>query len=242
MTGIQGVLAASVPASKSGWISLPSFVFGIPSGDGDRVEEMVRYFTSSMLKLHGIATATVFAEAKSEVQFVALCRVDHEDGVISFRSFAPDPDIVTFVTAQVPPAVAAQHTHALLENFAMPVRQSCVLPLGGWAPVVVAYSPNTRSVLLTNLNQIRTPEQFQNPWTCMTTSGFLNFLGTFLLKYQTDDTQTVVEVSDIEALLGEGLDPWIRWLHHFMETGTAFESNRVFVRQDEPEQYDYKYG
>ena len=242
MTAIKDVLAASVPSSKTGWISLPSFAYTIPNGGGEGNEEMIRFFTSSMLKLCSIATTKAFASAKSEVQLVALCKVDSGDGKMSFRSCVPYASIVNFVATQLPPVVTAKHTQAALESFTMPVKQRCALPVGGWAPVVIVYDPKAMSILLTNLNQIQSPEQFQNPHTCGTTSGFLNFLGTFFLTHQADDTQSLIQVNDIEALLGKGLDPWIRWIHHFMETGTAFESERVFVKADEPERYDYRYG
>jgi hypothetical protein len=115
-----------------------------------------------------------------------------------------------------------------------------MVPNDVWVPVAVVYSPTRQNILFSNLNQIDAGDQFLNPGLCRTTSGFLNYLGSLMVKLSLNPKMRI-QVANIECLLGKHLDPFIRWIHHAAATGAVFDSDRLYVNVDRPEEYDFKY-
>jgi hypothetical protein len=239
-TAIKKVLDAPAPYPSSQWRALPGFTFGLPRTGSDD-EAFGRSFIDTMMRLYAMAVRHEFQAAKDVAQFVALCQLSWSDDRLSFTGFAPREGIKTFVQQSIASKQAMAKLPALLDSFDGKMVRRCAFPAEVWVPLAVVYTPADGQILFSNINQLESPAQFLNPAYCTTTSGFLNYLGSLLLQTSITPNQRI-QVKDVHHLVGQGVDPFIRWIHHAIASGSIFDSNRIFVKTADPEQYDFKYS
>ena len=236
---IRKVLGAQVPPATGRWRPLPGLRFTMPTGGDDRV---VAELARTMLSLHAMAAADAYGAGDADVELVLLARAGAADGEATYASHAADERLIAFVRAHAPPAVPAAEMMRLVDAFDWTVERRSQVPRDLYAPVVLVCRARARSILLTNRNPVDAGAQVLTPDACRPTSGFLNVLGTLALRTASAPPDFRIEVNDVDRLLGAGLDPWIRWVHHAVATGSLFDSDRIFVDADAPERYDFRYG
>lgn len=239
-SAIKKVLDAPAPHSSVGWHALPAFTFGLPQ-KGDNKQAFGQSFIDTLMRLYAMAVRHEFQAEKDSAQFVALCRLSWEDDRLSFTGFAPREGIKTFVQDNIGSKKAMANLPALLSSFDGKMVRRCAFPPEAWVPLAVVYTPADGQILFSNIKQLENPTQFLHPANCTTTSGFLNYLGSLLFHVSTTPNQRI-QVSDVQNLLGQGVDPFIRWIYHAAASGSLFDSDRIFVKTSDPEQYDFKYS
>jgi hypothetical protein len=239
---LQRVLTAQVPRKSGRWEPVPGFQFSINAPD-ELHQQFTEHFARVICGLYANAARAILDKAVAEHQFVFLLRLKSAPGELTASSYVHLQPIIDFVTNWLPPRRNAQQLSQMLEKSPLKLTHRCVVLQRGWAPVVAVYRPAEQSVLLTNENQVMAPDQFLEPGKCRTTPGFLNFLGTLMVKSeQAGDDSLVLQFNNVSNLLGKGIDPWIRWLYHAMETTSVFDSDRIYVNADDPNAYDFRYG
>jgi hypothetical protein len=239
---LQRVLTAQVPRTSGRWTPLPGFQFSINAPD-ELHDEFGKYFARVICGLYANAAHAILDKSVAEHQFVFLLRVQSGPGKLTASSYVHLQALIDFAENWLPPKGNAQRLSEMLEASPLRITHRCVVLQHTWAPVVAVYRPAEQSVLLTNENQVTAPGQFLEPAKCRTTPGFLNFLGTLMIKSeQAGDESLVLQFDDVSNLLGKGIDPWIRWLYHAMETTSVFDSDRIYVNADDPDAYDFRYG
>jgi hypothetical protein len=217
------------------WMAIPDVRYVRP--EATMAEEDFKAVVKSFFWMIVAGIVETPAFAAGETAFVSLVRIRREDGdlVISLTCpFDAPLRYVTGLTREDLAGSAGQRLSARLRDVGVEHRYMLVEDL--LVPIVVHYDSRASHVLLTNQNHFSNPDQFISPWLCSTTSGFLNFIGAQELR-----ESRAVLVADPEAIMNEGLDEWFRWLYCTMETGKNYESRRLLVRRDNPEEWVYDY-
>ncbi|MEP6729371.1 MAG: hypothetical protein ABJE10_01980 [bacterium] len=235
---IRGVLQTQVPSSIGNWCPLPGFKFSSSHAATDD-PEFLKFFISSFLRLYAVGVQEMFGGDAAELEFVLLCKFRQVDETLRFQSYAPWPKLNEFMMNAVDQSVVAQ-LPALLNSFTGAIEKHCAFPNDVWVPVAVVYNPLSNHILFSNINQLESGDQFLKVGLTRTTSGYLNYLGTLMFRLAAQPKMKI-EVANLDNLLGKGMDPFIRWIHHAAATGIVFDSDRVFVNVDNPEEYDFKY-
>ena len=225
---------------KPGWIPLPNFEFAVPLAETS--EDILKGFVKMMLSVTARGVQEVFPSTQSEIQLVMLCKLTQEDGGLAFTAYVPFQELVEFAHNHLPPRMMSDKLKRALAAMDLEIQHQYVVPVDLLTPVVVVYRPASKHVLLTNKNHFTSPQQFLNPRICRTTSGFLSFLGTFML--QSGESQSgkakIFKVENSEDLVKEGLNQWFRWLSQMTNQG-GWETSRIFVNVQKPEEYLYDY-
>jgi hypothetical protein len=222
---------------ESRWITLPNFEITIPAPPS---EALLRGFLRTMLSVSVRGVTEVFQGALTEIQFVMMCKLTKQEGSLTFSAYTPFQGLVLFAQNHLPPRMKGEELSRVMEAMNLDIQHRYAVPIDCLVPVVVVYRAEKRHILLTNKNHITNPRQFLNPRICHTTSGFLSFLGTFMLEFESSKAQTFY-VEGIESLLSENLDQWFRWFYN-MRDKAEWDIQRIFVNAQNPEEYIYDYS
>jgi hypothetical protein len=230
----QKVLAPRPGWNPDEWIPIPVLEYTLrpEAAQGEQLKQAVKAFFWMIVA--GLGEPGQPAKR----QFVTLLRlVRNEKRGVTFHLVCPFQEPLQYAAAARPGDAAAaewmqrvagfevQHKYAVLED--------CLVP------VVVDYDRPARTAALENRNHLSNPVQFISPWLCRTTSGFLNSIGAQALEGLQGPKPMVV--SNLEALMNQGLDEWFRWFYCLTETGGRFEAKRLLVRKANPEEWAYDY-
>lgn len=236
----QKVSEAQYQRLESGWISLPNYRFSSPVPD---TQEAVAAFIKAMLRVVALGTAEIFPSPVQELQFVMLCRWNREGEDLNFVAYLPFQELVGFALDHLPPRMESSTLARAFRNKPVDVHHNYAFPIDTLCPIVAVCRPILKHVQFANRNQFAAPDQFLDPNTCRTTSGFLNFLGTHAIKRAGSDPNELYPLvyRNVEHLLDAGLEQWFRWLYHVMDCG-IWETERIFVSSANPEEYAYRYN
>jgi hypothetical protein len=218
-----------------GIIPLPNFNFVAPFAQtGPGAEKAV---VKSLLQ--GVSLALLEAQERrsSELTFASLVKFSFKDGKCSFQFYCPYAEIVQRVVDFKINRPDPTSLDSLEINYKFSLMADIVLPL------VFVFDKKARQLLITNENHINSPEQFLDPERCRLTSGFLNFIGTLSLLNAADAAEPHVEalVKQVNLAIDRGVDEWLRWLYCFLDTRKLYETKRVFVSQEKPEEFYFSY-
>jgi hypothetical protein len=76
---------------------------------------------------------------------------------------------------------------------------------------------------------------------CDKTSGFLNFIGTMMLL-DSQEEPAAVFYDDLDKIVDRPeTEQWFQWLLHFTDTKIAYQSSRLYVGSENPEEFRYFY-
>jgi hypothetical protein len=227
-------------ALERDWIPLPNYSFNMPLPDS---EAAFAEFAKLMFRMIALGVAEAHPKPSDEFQFVLLCRSFKEGNRTCFTAYAPFPQVVTFVRNHLPPKMESKALGQFLKDSQIEVRHSYAFPLDILLPMGIFYYPAANQVLFSNRNQYETPQQFLNPYSCQTTSGFLNFLGSFSLAAAKGDpaSRKTFVVGKVDDPVGTGLKEWSRWLQHYIDCG-LWETDRILISSKDPEHYLYNYS
>jgi hypothetical protein len=224
------------------WMPIPSFSFGVPVETlKDRAG--VRAFVTGMLEIFALGVSEVVPQDMQELQFVSLCDLRQVGSEYNLTLQTPFQELVGFMMDHVRPRMLPAQVKLQLEKFHIQFRlvNRCAAVEGSTVPFVTVYNPPLKKVLFTNENQIHSPKQFLNPMLCSSTSGFLNFVGTMMLL-DTQEEPTAVFYEDLDKLVDRPeTEQWFQWLLHFTDTRIAYQSSRLFVGSENPEEFRYYY-
>jgi hypothetical protein len=235
---IRAVLTAAVPSGSGRWVELPGFVYGVPKPTRD-VDAAKNVLAEAFVRLYAIAALRHFGPKGGDVEFVLLCKLEDSGDRLEFHSYTPYPEIVSHIKTLIASPGSGAHVARALKGFEGKVASECVFPEAYLFPVVAICSPTKKHFRFTYRNQFNDPDQFLNPYHCKTTSGFLNFVGCLLHK-QAGKPDARIQVDNMHAVLGKGLDPFIRWVYDLTANGGFYPEN-VLVNVDNPEAFDVKY-
>jgi hypothetical protein len=179
------------------------------------------------------------------VQFVVLFQCDETDSELSYSITSPYREPLSWLGDHIG---ARDLESEAVTRVAGPILDAelelhMALPDGQMVPLVVDYNPAEDSFGYYNLNHLRDPGQFLNPYLCSTTSGFLNYLGATLIENAPGTTKTV-RWDNLSSLHGKGVDEWFRWFYCYLDTSVIFDPDRLFVSATSPEswRFDYRGG
>lgn len=222
------------------WIPLPNFVFAVPLPAAN--DEILKGFVKVIISLTARGVQEVFSMARSEVQFVTLCHLTTENGEMTFSAYTPFLGLVEFARNHLPPRMKSEKLREVIAGMDVVIQHRYAVPVDQFTPLVVVYEPKSRHILLTNENHFTNPQQFLDPRICLTTSGFLSFLGTFTLQSarSSADRPQIIELSNAQDWRNKGLEQWFRWFSQITNDG-RWEISRIFVNNQNPEQYIYSY-
>jgi hypothetical protein len=224
---------------EPGWIPLPSYSFGMPLPDS---EEAFKEFTKLMFRVIAIGVAKTPPKPSEDYQLALLCRSYEEEHYTYFAAFAPSPQLVAFVRAHLPPNMDAKTLSAVIESSETEVRHAYAFLPDTLLPIAVFHYPAKHQVLVSNRNLYETPDEFLNPHSCRTTSGFLIFLGalSFVMAKSKPNSPKTFIAEKIDDPMSCGLTEWCRWQQHLLDSG-SWETNRIFINENDPERYVYNY-
>ena len=196
-----------------------------------------------MGRLIVLAAADLFPVTMTEVQFVVLLRLTVDQGELCHTTFAPYPELIARMRSWFSSENRAQVVESAFQESKIEIEHRYALPVDTLTPLAVVYKPMMKHALLTNKNHLSNPAQFLMPQLCRSTSGFLNFLGTFTLAASMQGPGPhLIKIDNIDKAMDQDIDPWFRWLYHFIDSGRAFDPNRIYVNSKHPEEYQYAYG
>jgi hypothetical protein len=220
------VLQPRAGLQASEWKAIPELVWTdrqsmTDAATGPKV--FMRWFMAAVSETIG---------ARGAIEFVALVEVDAGDEQSTYTLICPFEEPLELMRAASSRGSGEYLPKAgeLTIGFHFGLLQEKLVP------VVVACDPVAEQYSFRNLNQLKDPHQFANPFLCETTSGFLNFLGAYSIE-----SSELVVMQDLDALYDRGLDEWFRWLYCASETGVSFDSARLLVKRDDPERWIYNY-
>ena len=227
-------------AGGPAWIPLPNFGLKFPLASAN--EKSFKAVVKSMASLMALGVRDVFSAASSEIQFVMLCKLTSENGDMAFNAYMPYPRIVEFACNHLPPRMQGERLRAAIASTDVVIEHRYALIIGPLIPLVVVYEPTLKNILLTNQNHFTNPRQFLDPRICVTTSGFLSFLGTFTLESSkfSVDRPHISMFDDVQNLTNKGLEQWLHWFSQLSKDG-KWETSRIYVNSQYPEQYIYSY-
>jgi hypothetical protein len=130
------------------------------------------------------------------------------------------------------------------KNGNLTIEHQFIIPNDIYLPVVFAYEPQNRHLLVINRNHLKMPALFLRPELARDTSGLLNFIGTLNLLNNMD--QNSVHINNLpnlcETAINENLDEWLRWFYCLVDTGALLNQARILVKIEHPETYYYDYS
>ena len=207
-------------------------------------EEAFKEFAKLMFRIIALGVEEAPPKPSDEFQLVLLCRSAKEGNRVSFTAYVPFPQLVTFVRNHLPPNMESKTLAQILKNSQIEVRHSYAFSLDDILfPMGIFYYPAGNQVLFSNRKQYEAPQEFLNPYSCRTTSGFLNFLGSFSLKAAKGDpaSRKTLVAGKVDDPIGAGLKEWSRWMQHFIDRG-IWETDRILISPKDPERYLYNYS
>jgi hypothetical protein len=219
-------------------IALPTF--GLEWPVNNRTEGGEKALIKGAVYLIGSILGDLPRAQAERFEFVSLVEVNSTAKKINIDFACPYPDIVD--RAKDRWANRAKLSHEAFELAEeLEVENRFMLPIGVRMPLVFDYQHRAKHLLVVNKNQVSSPDQFLDPETCRTTSGFLNFLGTLcMLDKMHDDTQYIKAITArANTLMNRDLDEWLRWLYQFMDRGTVVNYSHILVSSSSPETYFY---
>lgn len=207
----------------------------------DRDAKLLGVGTKHLLDLAAVGAAALAPSGTGPFATVLLVRASLDTDRFNYELISPHAELAAFIQDHLPPRMAALDSKKTVQNSAMSLQWKGGVPIGALFPVVLLCDHGRKRVLITNENQLSNPSQFLNPHNCDTTSGFLNFVGTFsYLTARYPSNTAVVEFSNIEkAFENPKIKAWQNWLFQFMDTAVIFDPSRLYVRCDNPEEYSY---
>jgi hypothetical protein len=217
-----------------GLCSLPGFRFHSPVKSA--APDAQKVLAKGMIQLIASALVQFASLSKSEMQFVSTVMFGLDDREYEFAFDCPFPKLVELAkhNVQNPRTAIAQ-----IEN--LQIKYKMMLPNQVRVPLVFVYSPQKSELLVSNEHHLQNPRQFLDPELCRTTSGFLNFVGTFLLLDKIGEDSTFMETTLAKGnvVTNRGVDEWLRWLYCLVDTNTIYETERILVNPQDAEQYFY---
>lgn len=226
----EKVFAPRSAWDRSQWSSIPSIAW-VAERESD--PEAFRGDVRAFMREFGVAVLASLAGAH-ELWFVSLVRAEAADGFTRFDLICPHGAPLELIRASHEGDPAARERFLAGLSGADLRHHYGVVP-SRWVPVVVAWAPAHRRLVLTNRNQLHAPDQFLDPALCDTTSGLLNLVGSFAMHMRD------VAFDDLQRHMNAGLDEWFRWLYCATDTGLHFSSDLLLVSRADPERYVYDY-
>ena len=225
----------------SDWMPIPTVTYHRPAQsvrDGDELRQLIKglfgMVVAGLPELPGPATAVK--------EFVTMLRLTQDEHEIALTFISPYPEALHLMASGSSIDLGGPEGERIMERISgVEIQHSYAIIEGIFLPVVVSYDPGAKRVHFVNKNHVANPDQFMSPWLCRTTSGFLNFIGAQQIAIELRKSKNIV-VSDLEAVMNQGLDEWFRWLYYAMETGMMLETDRLLVNKADPEQYAYQYS
>lgn len=231
-----------VRALEPEWTAIPKWQFALPIGD--QPQEMKDEFMKTVIRTIARGLEELIPKTVREAQVVVLLRLTISGNIWRLTLICPWQELVAYLLDHTPPRATVEQWQKDIRLSALDLRHQYAIVDGALTPIVFQYKPVLRQVLATNQNQVSSPDQFLSPHLCKTTSHFLNFLGTLsiqtALKFP-PGTPPIFVVDNFEQLFNSGLDHWFSWFYHFLDTGTLFDSERLFIGTKDSEQYRYHY-
>ena len=212
--------------------ALPAFDFRAPSKEV--APEIQKELVRGIFQLFASGIVEFWGTNQAELQFVSSIRHTLARGEFEFDFACPFPTLVELIQINLKDARRAL---GRIKN--LNIKYKMLLPDNARVPVVFVYVPNNNTLLVTNENHYGNPQQFLDPELCRTTSGFLNFIGTFLLLENIPDGATHVEtvIAKGNDVMNRGLDEWMRWLYRLADTNMIYEQKRILVDPKNPEEF-----
>lgn len=227
----EKVFAPRVDWTRKDWQPLSALSWEFPEvNDAEAFRRRIKDFIT------GVGWAVVVSlEQLRDLQFVLLFLVGLQDGVTRFTVLSPyEAPLACIEQIGEHDPAALQRWNTDVAAFDFQHRYGVVVDR--YVPIVVGWEAARRTLILTNRNQMNSPEQFLNPSWCTTTSGLLNLVGT--LSMHSRDAV----FDDLQASMNSGLDEWFRWLYYALDTGVQLDRDRLLVRGSDPERYVYDYN
>lgn len=215
-----------------GLCELPAFDFRAPAREA--APEIQRGLVKGMFQLVASAIVEYWDTNQSQLQFVSSIRYSVARGEFEFDFACPFPVLTELIQKNIKDARRAA---GRIKNLS--IRYKMRVPDNLRVPIVFVYEPTNKALLVTNENHFSNPQQFLDPELCRTTSGFLNFIGTFLLLENITDGAVLVEetLAQGNIVMNRGLDEWMRWLYCLVDKNIVYQQKRILVDPEAPETF-----
>ena len=220
----------------SNLLTLPSFKWDIEKSRMAGVDDR-EILKTWMRYLAWVLAACAKATGAKTLSFVALALPASDEKTFSLRVSCPYPQILAPLKsrselqkiAEANSGISIHHKYGLTDLL---------------CPVAFVYESAGNHVLIINEHHLSNPMQFLEIDKCRTTSGFLNFLGSFNLLQELDDASSLAD--KLPQLMRDAMharsDEWLRWFFHSNEKSVLFDPSRIFVDQKNPERFFYHYS